>query len=1342
MPNSNTTSNSQAADLFDKSNGRLLSGCKNGGASFLRLCFCVTALFIASNAFAQFSITTPPEFVDDLTSQTVVGSDAKQVIVLIHGWDPQGDTDKYEATDEWFYLKNILHVKLAASDWKLVLYHWESDANTGYIGWDQMPLVQNAANAADRAILHGDYLGYHLNQIAPDLRQVHLIAHSAGSWAAYRAAQYLLQLNPYLVVQVTLLDPYIPRTSPFPLIPVSSLTLDMMNNLAFVSQNDRLYRLENYFAEDTYSVGYQPLGTLGTDNTFSWRGQDINQRVDHGATGVPGLNLWYDSHAGPIEFYGDTVSASILGNSVPIGLNTLDPSFVTLGWNRSLSAEFFLIPRINTHPQDTVTTSGSSVTLSVSAVNSQTMSYQWFKDGTPISGATSSSYSFTASSSTIGDYVARVSNINGTIFSDKAAVSLTTPSAPVVSYVTPSTLTGLPLPQAQLIRVIGSGFTGSSTLLFNGSIASDPARLYFITPTEIDYYIRTDSNAASWTVKVINGAQQSNLGYFTVVAPSPTTGSLAVNLAPSGAVSAGAQWRVDTGSYFNSGDVATSLSPGSHTVSFKAVSGYNTPASQNVDILANQQTSTTGTYSVITPSTYTLTINYNPTQGGASPSPLVPQTSSTYGSYSFGYTANATTLVQASASTGYHFAGWSGDASGSANPITVTMSGNRNITANFAPGDPNLGTFTVTIQPPEAAAAGVTWGFNETDFRASGSSVTTYPGNFLMYVHVVSGWSGAGVFPVTIVAGQTTNYVVAVSSTTGSTVGTDPRTYSTLAGLAGNTGSIDGTNSTARFSSPWHIAVDTGGNLYVADYGNNIIRKITPAGVVSTLAGLAGNAGSADGNGSAARFNMPIGIAVDTNGFLYVGEYGNSTIRKITPEGVVSTLAGLAGVTGSADGTGSAARFKNPTGVTVSSSGNVYVADYGNYTIRKITPGGTVSTLAGVAGSHATTDGVGTAARFFYPSGIAVDNAGILYVSDTFNHTIRKITSDGTVSTLAGFPGSGGAADGTGTAARFSYPEELAVDGIGNVYVADNNNSVIRKITSAGAASTLAGLSGHIGSTDGDGGTVRFRFAKGLAIDSTGNLFVADGGNSTIRTTRQVGKSDQLITFAPLPDKSAGDAPFTLTASASSGLPVAFSIISGAATVSNNLVTLTGGGTVTVRASQSGNANFNAAPDIDRSFVVTKLPQTINFGALSKQVVGDAPFALSASASSGLPVSFSVLSGPVILSGNLVTITGAGLAVLRASQSGDTTNAPAPNMDQVLIIAPGNNVFTDYQRLGNGMFTLRFYGDTGTNYVLEASTNLVNWVPVATNQVSGLGYLEFTDGSSTNFDRRFYKMTP
>ena len=177
---------------------------------------------------------------------------------------------------------------------------------------------------------------------------------------------------------------------------------------------------------------------------------------------------------------------------------------------------------------------------------------------------------------------------------------------------------------------------------------------------------------------------------------------------------------------------------------------------------------------------------------------------------------------------------------------------------------------------------------------------------------------------------------------------------------------------------------------------------MTPAGVVTTLAGLAGSQGSADGTGSAARFAWPIGVAVDSTGNVYVADNGNDTIRKVTPAGVVTTLAGLAGSSGSADGTGSAARFYGPSGVAVDSAGNVYVADTGNYTIRKVTPAGVVTTLAGLAGTEGSADGTGSAARFSYPSGVAVDSAGNVYVADTGNNTIRKVTPAGVVTTLAG----------------------------------------------------------------------------------------------------------------------------------------------------------------------------------------------------------------------------------------------------------------------------------------------------------------------------------------------------
>jgi hypothetical protein len=215
----------------------------------------------------------------------------------------------------------------------------------------------------------------------------------------------------------------------------------------------------------------------------------------------------------------------------------------------------------------------------------------------------------------------------------------------------------------------------------------------------------------------------------------------------------------------------------------------------------------------------------------------------------------------------------------------------------------------------------------------------------------------------------------------------------TLAGAAGQTGSTDGTGSAARFNNPEGLAVDGGGNLYVADVGNETIRKITPGGVVSTLAGAAGQYGSSDGTGSAARFYNPSYVAVDGSGNVFVSDLGNYIIRKITPGGVVTTLAGTAGQTGSSDGSGSAARFGSGGflgGVAVDGSDNVYVAD--SSTIRQIAPGGVVTTLAGTAGQYGSTDGTGSAARFRFPGGIAVDVSNRVYVADSYNDTIRKGT--------------------------------------------------------------------------------------------------------------------------------------------------------------------------------------------------------------------------------------------------------------------------------------------------------------------------------------------------------------
>jgi sugar lactone lactonase YvrE len=315
-----------------------------------------------------------------------------------------------------------------------------------------------------------------------------------------------------------------------------------------------------------------------------------------------------------------------------------------------------------------------------------------------------------------------------------------------------------------------------------------------------------------------------------------------------------------------------------------------------------------------------------------------------------------------------------------------------------------------------------------------------------------------------------------------------------LAGSPFAYGNTDGVASAARFLRPQGVAVDPSGNLYVADAGNTVIRKITPAREVTTLAG--GQPGSADGTGSAAQFTAMWGVAADTTGNVYVADSYNSTIRKIAPGGVVTTLAGSAGTPGSSDGAGSAARFSFPEGIAVDGTGNVYVADSGNSTIRRITPAGVVTTLAGTAGNPGSSDGAGSAARFNSPGGVAVDGEGDVFVADSFNSTIREISPAGVVTTLAGTAGMKGNGDGTGGAALFWIPDGVATDGAGNVFVTDtesDGSGIVRKVTSSGVVTTLTGDAGNGTNSDGGvGSSATFAYPFGVAVDNAGDLYVSD----------------------------------------------------------------------------------------------------------------------------------------------------------------------------------------------------------------------------------------------------------
>jgi hypothetical protein len=330
------------------------------------------------------------------------------------------------------------------------------------------------------------------------------------------------------------------------------------------------------------------------------------------------------------------------------------------------------------------------------------------------------------------------------------------------------------------------------------------------------------------------------------------------------------------------------------------------------------------------------------------------------------------------------------------------------------------------------------------------------------------------------------------SSTPAPPAGGSSITVSTLAG-SGTPGYTNGTGTAASFNGVWSVGIDAAGNAYVVDAANQVLRKITAAGVVTTWAGT-GVAGFADGIGTTAVFNSPHELAVDKGGNVILVDQNNQRIRGITPAGVVTTLAG-SGVAGYQDGPVATAQFSFPSGVAIDANGNVYVADYQNNAIRKIS-GGMVTTLAG--GTQGDADGTGTAASFNQPDDIAIDNLGNLFVTDWANHKIRKVTSAGVVTTFAG-SGAAGFVNGTGTAASFNHPWGIAIDGNNNLYIGDEYNNMIRKITSNGIVTTLAGT-GAQGIANGLGSAATFNAPLGVAVDAAGaNVYVADWQNNVVR---------------------------------------------------------------------------------------------------------------------------------------------------------------------------------------------------------------------------------------------------
>ncbi len=418
-----------------------------------------------------------------------------------------------------------------------------------------------------------------------------------------------------------------------------------------------------------------------------------------------------------------------------------------------------------------------------------------------------------------------------------------------------------------------------------------------------------------------------------------------------------------------------------------------------------------------------------------------------------------------------------------------------NILLTWKPISNTLGynVYRSTVSGPLSSKARIATGLSLTTFVDTGAT----PG--VTYFYQVTGFNAAGDSSPSPEISATIKAAPVADVLLGGELQGAPLSLSfnvsTLAG-SGASGAADGTGSAASFSFPAGIATD-GKNLFVADTFGNTIRKVVIAtGAVTTLAGASAS-GSLDGIGTAARFNTPYGITIANDGSaLYISDFANNSIRSLDlATGTVATLAG-ATTAGSSDGIGAAASFKGPRGITTDGA-NLYVADSGNHAVRKIVIATrVVTTLAGSAATSGTADNNGTSATFNTPDGIATDGTS-LYLADSAANNVRRINiASQAVTTMAGST-SAGAANGVGTAATFNAPSGITTDGT-TLYVADSKNNLVRTIDIvSGAVATVAG-SGSAGHADGIGAAATFSQPTGITTDGIG-LFIADFANSSIR---------------------------------------------------------------------------------------------------------------------------------------------------------------------------------------------------------------------------------------------------
>jgi hypothetical protein len=684
------------------------------------LCLCYLTCIVGLQAFSQGQPGSEPLI--NLVTGKVLEPDTRNLVILFHGWNPTKMGNSYTNT-YWAELTDKLlqaFERPSVEKWALLPYRWEDAAATGFI-WEGSPPSFFFANATQAARNARDEAETLVPKLPKSLRKVHLIAHSAGSWAARDTTERLLRANPYVVIQLTLLDPFIPGGR-FSLFSGSqALNVTAMESLAQVQGASRIWSLENYYADDSVS-SLNPLTfefpTLNTQFNFDWRSRGSSYLI-----AVPRF-LSYDFHSGPIRYYADTVSLMLAPNEPhPPGLFGASVRLLEAGWRRSMHTESSAMPRFTTQPRSSNVSLGTAIQLTAVALRAH--QYRWFKDGLPI-GIEESTHSFTVNGTNIGTYVLQAVGQFGTVFSDAAVISLQAPP-----------------PRSSFALNASSGPNGGISPAGIVNIPRDGTAQFTATPNSgyaVDawYHLGRALAGKGTTIQIQNVQSEGTVNVtFRPLASTPSPGQIGVSIQPPEAIQAGAQWRIGEEPFRVTDSPRTGLAPGTYRISFKPVPGFQTPEDRTIDLAAGQTQSLSTTYLPSPPSLFSLSLNFDESKGWIETRPIGSGTER-FRTFPVGTAVRLTAYSK----FGYRFTGWTGSAGGNAISTRVVMDQDHTVEATFADGDPDRGTVSVTILPPEAAAAGVTWGRNSTEFLTSGTLVSMWKGEYYLDIHAVDGWLG------------------------------------------------------------------------------------------------------------------------------------------------------------------------------------------------------------------------------------------------------------------------------------------------------------------------------------------------------------------------------------------------------------------------------------------------------------------------------------------------------------------------------------------------------------------------------------------------------------------------